>query len=102
MKIVLCCAAGMSTSLVVERMKKSAAERGLEADIVAYGEPLVQKGLAEAPDILLLGPQVRYLLNKMKALYEPQGTRVAVIDMRDYGMVNGANILQSALKLLEE
>ena len=102
MKIVLCCAAGMSTSLVVERMKKAAAERGVETEIVAYGEPLVQKGLAETPDILLLGPQVRYLLNKMKALYEPQGTHVAVIDMRDYGMVNGAKILESALKLLDE
>ncbi|MFN3367529.1 MAG: PTS sugar transporter subunit IIB, partial [Exiguobacterium mexicanum] len=33
MKIGLFCAAGMSTSMLVEKMKAVAAERGLEAEI---------------------------------------------------------------------
>ncbi len=102
MKIVLCCAAGMSTSLLVDRMQKAAKERGVEAEIKAFGEPIVQKGLPETPDVLMLGPQVRYLLGKLKAKYEPLGTLVSVIEMRDYGMMNGKKILEEALALLEQ
>ena len=37
-KILLCCAAGMSTSLLVNKMKAVADERGLEVEI--WAEPL--------------------------------------------------------------
>lgn len=37
-RIVLCCSAGMSTSLVVTKMAKTAAERGLELNIYAIPE----------------------------------------------------------------
>ena len=35
MKIVLVCAAGMSTSFVVQRMKKEAANRQLDVEVIA-------------------------------------------------------------------
>lgn len=35
-KIGLFCAAGMSTSMLVEKMKAFAGERGVEAEIAAY------------------------------------------------------------------
>ena len=34
-KILLCCAAGMSTSLLVTKMKQSATEKGISTDIWA-------------------------------------------------------------------
>lgn len=34
-KIFLCCAAGMSTSMVVNKMKQAAAQKGLETEIIA-------------------------------------------------------------------
>ena len=42
-KIMLCCSAGMSTSLLVKKMVEEAQKRGLEVDIKAmdYG---IQKG----------------------------------------------------------
>ncbi len=36
-KIMLCCAAGMSTSLLVKKMLTSAQERGLDVEIKAFG-----------------------------------------------------------------
>lgn len=36
-KIMLCCASGMSTSLLVEKMKKAAQEQGVETEIWAVG-----------------------------------------------------------------
>ena len=36
-KIMLCCSAGMSTSLLVKKMVDEAQKRGLEAEIKAFG-----------------------------------------------------------------
>ena len=49
-------------------------------------------------DVMLLGPQVRFLESKMKAI--AGGKPVAVIDMQAYGTMNGAKVLEQALKLL--
>jgi cellobiose-specific phosphotransferase system component IIB len=48
-------------------------------------------------DILLLGPQVSFLLKKLKVLYEPKGISVSIIDSIDYGMMNGEKVLKKAL-----
>ncbi|MBC2327743.1 PTS sugar transporter subunit IIB [Listeria booriae] len=99
--IMLVCSAGMSTSLLVTKMEKAAEERNLEATIFAVSE-------AEAPDninkidVLLLGPQVRFLESKFKKKLEPLGKPVAVINSIDYGMMNGEKVLNQALSILGE
>ena len=97
--IMLCCASGMSTSLLVEKMIKAASEQGIEADIWAVGANEVKANAAKA-DIILLGPQVRYAGN-IKIEAEAPGVPVAHIDMKDYGMMNGNKVLDTALKLIE-
>ncbi len=101
-KIMLACSAGMSTSLLVTRMEKAAAERGLEAKIWAVSESqLVQEYAAERCDVLLLGPQVRFRLNAVKEQTHNE-VPVDVIDMRIYGMMDGSKALDQALKLKED
>lgn len=100
--IMLVCSAGMSTSLLVSKMQKAAAARNLEADIFAVSASEVDGMLAKKNiDVLLLGPQVRY----MKAQFEKklQGKNIPVdsINMQDYGLMNGAKVLEDALKLME-
>ncbi len=63
--IMLVCSAGMSTSLLVTKMEKAAAEQGLEAKIFAVAEAEAANHLDEI-DVLLLGPQVRFLEGNMK------------------------------------
>lgn len=94
-RIMLCCASGMSTSLLVEKMKKAALEQGIEAEIWAVGANEVK-----ATDIILLGPQVRYAQRKIES--EAPGVPVAHIDMKDYGMMNGQSVLKQALAILEK
>jgi len=98
--IVLCCAAGMSTSMLVQRMKDAAQKKGVEGSIKAVPVSEFKENLAEA-DIILLGPQVKYEQAKLQAQAEPLGKKVAVIDMMDYGMMKGDVVLDKALKLLE-
>ncbi|MGU3525781.1 PTS sugar transporter subunit IIB [Enterobacteriaceae bacterium C23F] len=98
--IVLCCAAGMSTSMLVQRMKDAAQKKGVEVSIKAV--PVAEfKDNLSAADIILLGPQVKYELGKLQAEAEPLGKKVAVIDMMDYGMMKGDVVLEKALKLME-
>lgn len=95
--IVLICAAGMSTSLLVSKMQKAAEAAGYAYTIRAYGMAEAPKVIPDA-DITLLGPQVRYALNKLKGEYPDK--KIDAIDMRLYGMVDGAGVLKQAQKLL--
>lgn len=97
-KIILCCSAGMSTSLLVTKMQAAAKEQGIECAIQAMSEADVKNHENEM-DVLLLGPQVRFLLTKMKSKYEPMGIPVDVIPTVDYGTMNGAKVLAFALKM---
>lgn len=96
--IRLFCAAGMSTSLLVSKMREVAKEKGIEADIEAFPEAQMDKHLDNV-DVALLGPQVGYTLAKSKKICDPKGIPVDVIPMVDYGLMNGKKVLDFALKL---
>lgn len=98
--IKLFCASGMSTSVLVNKMKDAAKAKGVDADIAAFPESQMDKHL-ESMDVALLGPQVGYRLANAKALCEPKGIPVEVIPMIDYGMMNGAKVLDLALNLVK-
>ncbi len=77
-KIMLACSAGMSTSLLVTKMEDAAKENGIEAKIWAISEVNLKNEI-ENCDVLLLGPQVR--------------------NMMDYGRCNGKAVLDRAVEL---
>lgn len=96
-RILLVCSAGMSTSLLVNKMKEAATARGLDAEIWAVADAEAANNIDKA-DCMLLGPQVRFLLNKMQ---EVAGDKpVEVIDMQTYALMDGGKALDQALKML--
>lgn len=100
--IMLVCSAGMSTSLLVSKMQKAAAADGVEADIFATAASDADNALAtKNPDILMLGPQVRYLLSQFQTKVDGK-LPVEVINMQDYGMMNGEKVLKEALASIEK
>lgn len=99
-RIRLFCAQGMSTSLLVSKMKESAQKQGLDVDIAAYPVKAIDIEIGNT-DVALLGPQVGYMLNKVKPMFDEHNIPVAVIDMKDYGRMNGERVLASALNLLK-
>ena len=99
--IMLACAAGMSTSLLVTKMQAAADEKGFDADIFAVPAPEVDDILSEKKvDVLLLGPQVRYLLDQFTEKLAQKNIPVGVIPMVDYGMMNGSKVLALAEELI--
>ena len=99
-KILLYCSAGMSTSLLVTKMKKVAEERGLEVEINAVALELFDENLPNY-DIFLLGPQVKFKKTDFQKKADEYGKRVEVINMIDYGTMNGAKVLDFALNLIK-
>ena len=96
--ILLVCAAGMSTSLLVNKMKAAAKEKGIEINIDAL--PVSEcSSVIDKVDIVLLGPQVRFQKPQVDALVNGR-IPVEVIDMRLYGTMNGKAILDQVLKTL--
>lgn len=98
--IMLVCNAGMSTSMLVTKMEKAAASQGVEAKIFAVPVSEVDQEFAsQTIDVLLIGPQVRFMLDEYKAKFEPT-TKVSDINMMDYGTMNGEKVFAAAMALL--
>ncbi|CAM3247398.1 PTS system cellobiose-specific IIB component [Sporolactobacillus spathodeae] len=98
MKIVLCCAAGMSTSLLVSKMEAAAKAQGKDYSITAVPAEQVPLEI-DNTNVLLLGPQVKYLLKKFQQLGKEKNVPVDVIGAVEYGMMDGAKVLKKAEKL---
>ncbi|MCI8864446.1 MAG: PTS sugar transporter subunit IIB [Lachnospiraceae bacterium] len=100
MVIRLFCAAGMSTSVLVNKMQEAAKEKGKDADIAAFPIQEMDRMIGAGNiDVALLGPQVGFQLKKAKEICDPHGVPVDVIPAADYGMCNGMNVLKFAYKL---
>lgn len=100
--IMLVCNAGMSTSMLVTKMQKAAEEKGFESTIWAVPVSEADSEVASKDiDVLLLGPQVKFLLKEFKEKFEP-GIKVDAINMVDYGTMNGANVLETAIAMMGE
>ncbi|CAM2077446.1 MULTISPECIES: PTS sugar transporter subunit IIB [Clostridia] len=98
-KILLVCSAGMSTSLLVTKMKNAAKEIGVEVEIEALPVSECSTKIDEV-DIVLLGPQVRFQKPVVEKLANGR-IPVEVIDMRSYGIMDGKSILKSSLEKIK-
>lgn len=98
-KIMLCCSAGMSTSMLVRKMRAVAEERAIPVEIEAFGVSEFDSQFSRY-QVVLLGPQVKYMLGMLSEKAAAHGIPVQAIDMMDYGMQRGDNVLDYALSLI--
>jgi cellobiose PTS system EIIB component len=100
MKIVLCCAGGFSTTMLMESMKKTVKEsqklKGQNFEFVAIPVDLLEQE-AENCDVVVVGPQIAHKLDYIKGIIEPKKIAYTVIDQDTYGKMDGATSLKMAL-----
>ena len=98
MKIVLCCNAAMSTSIIKMKLREELKNRGIEGTVDAY--PFTE-GMedTEGVDVFLLGPQIRYVAKEFTERVAP--VPVHVIPMQDYNILHVGKILDDALALIK-
>ncbi|MBI2251810.1 MAG: PTS sugar transporter subunit IIB [Armatimonadetes bacterium] len=99
MKILLICSAGMSTSLLVQAMRKTAKESQEEIIIDSSGSEALEE-IINQYDVLLVGPQVRHRLNRFSEIAKAFNKPIAVIDSKTYGLLDGQSALKQARELL--
>ena len=60
------------------------------------------KKIIDTVDCVLLGPQVRYAKKEVEKIIADTGKDIAydVIEMKDYGMMNGKAVYEFAKKLM--
>ncbi len=73
-KIMLCCSAGMSTSLLMKKMIAEAEQRGLPVEINAYGVAEFAEQVGHY-QVVLLGPQVKYMQQDLQKQADKYGIR---------------------------
>ncbi|MGX9929914.1 PTS sugar transporter subunit IIB [Virgibacillus salarius] len=99
--IVLACSAGMSTSLLVAKMEEIASETEMEVQIWAVAQDKITQEMEKA-DVLLIGPQMRFLKKKLSKAASELNVPIDVIDPIAYGRIDGEAVLNKALELLNE
>lgn len=106
MKIMLVCYGGLSTSILVNNMKKAIEasdkfrDKGIE--IEAWGKEEYVNQL-EGTACVLLGPQVSMIQDDVKRVVSEKGYNipVEVINKEDYGMMAAVPILIEAFKAIK-
>ncbi len=99
--IMLCCAAGMSTSILVKKMQDASDNQGLDYEIFACPASEADVKLqSQQIDCVLLGPQVRYMLADFQKKLTGSGIPVEVIDMVAYGMMDGQKVIDQAANMM--
>ncbi len=96
MKIMLICAGGASTSILMKKMRKYADEKGINLDIIARSIGNYDECSSEY-DIMLLGPQVAYQKERIETATQKP---VTVIAPYDYAIGNVENIFHQVNEML--
>lgn len=97
MKVLLVCAGGMSTSILMKKMEKYAAANGIEPFEIAAVGLGAYRDVCDNYDCILMGPQVGY---QKDSVASSTGMKVDVIAPADYGIGNCENIFKQIDKLL--
>ena len=102
-KVVLVCAAGMSSSLLEEKIRQAAAASGQLMELKAVDATTMSLWDYEKDtmDVILVAPQVRFKKRGIIKQAEPYGVIVTDIDTIAYGMVDGEKIFEQVLEVLE-
>lgn len=99
-KILLCCSAGASTSILVKSMRMVAEERNIECAIAATSESQVAQYISKV-DVVLVAPQLIYDVDRIEKMALPYKTKVFMIGREDYGKMNAKNILLNTINKIE-
>ena len=99
-RVYLFCSAGMSTSMLASKMQGIANSHDLPIEVEAFPDGKIGQIIDEKhPDVILLGPQVRF---QMETVKKQVACPVTSIDPVSYGTMNGKKVLNQVKKELGE
>ena len=100
MKIVLCCAGGFSTTMLMDSMKRTVKESAKlnDDDFSFVAVPVdILNSEVENCDVLVIGPQIAHRLDYIKPIIDPYHILYVIVDKDTYGKMDGATVLKMAI-----
>lgn len=100
--ILLICTAGITTGLLVKNMQRAADEQRIAVHIYSapaiIAEQIIQN---QTVDALLIGPQSKYEINRLKDFLNYKAVPYKLITPEDYELLDGEAVLADSLTLLQ-
>ena len=100
MKILLCCSGGLSTTMLMDSMKKTVhnSQKLKDEDFTFKAIPTdLLETEVDDTDVLVLGPQVAHRLDAITPIINHKKIPYVIIDQETYGSMDGATALKMAL-----
>ncbi len=101
LRVLLCCGAGMSSGFLASNARKAAKKKKIAASVEARSFSEANEYMGSI-DVLLLGPHYATELENFQRKGESYGVAVAVIPKDIYGALDGAALLDLAIRTKEE
>ena len=97
MKILVVCNAGMSSSILVKKIREYAQSIQNESEVLAVSSASVSDEIGKW-DVCLVAPQIMYATDEIKGKLK---IPTAAVDMRVYAISDGKGAYEQAKKLME-
>lgn len=100
MNILLCCAGGFSTNMLMKNMRKVVKESNKLNEEDFKFDAISADSLEDQVDgwdVVLVGPQVGHRTEYLHSVLDPRDIPFAVIDRDVYGAMDGATVMKLAL-----
>ena len=94
--VLMVCAAGMSSSLLVNKTMQAAESAGhtLTIRAVSVAEIAIYEFVTKPVDLVLIAPQVRYKKKSVSEMAAPYGIVVQDIEPTTFGMMDGEKLFE--------
>lgn len=97
MKWMLCCFAGMTTSILGAKLEEEARGRGLDVEVKVF--PIAEAESAmDGMQAILLGPHVKYMAEELAKT--AGDIPIYIISPQDFGMMNTKKIVDAVLEAI--
>lgn len=96
MRVLLCCAGGLSSSILMKKMKSCAESHGEELDIIAVSTNEAVEQWDEGWDCVLVAPQAGYRMDDMKQTIQ---IPMAPVPSLEYAIGDAEKVLKQAHQL---
>ncbi len=100
-KILFACASAMSTSIVMNALKKEAQKEGLELEVDAVSQVQIEEKLETGWDLIFLAPQIKHKYAEVKAIADKKNITVECIFPQNYSPFGVAGLLKQLKNTLK-
>lgn len=98
MKWMLCCYAGMTTSILAQKLEEEGASRGIDLKVDAVPIAEAESLVSDEISAIILGPHVRFMKDQIERV--AGSIPVYVIPPQDFGMMNSKGVVDAVLALI--